>query len=160
MLRLGAKFVPVRLLDRISKHTVDLYVTTEDLPRKTNGVRLRDNRILIFWTPTNLSAHRTLVRRMRRVLRRAGYPIVLTKRMGIATNSHQCGTAVAGVDPATSVLDSQCRSHDIENLYLADGSFFPSSAALNPALTIAANALRIAPKIASSTKALLRADSA
>ena len=160
MLRMGARFAPIWLLDFVSTRTVDVYLTTEDLPRETNGVRLVDGRILIFWTPTNMSAHKTFVRRMRRALQRAGYPFVLTKRMGIETNSHQCGTAVAGNDPSTSVLDPDCRSHDVENLYLADGSFFPSSAALNPALTIAANALRIAPKIASSTKDLLRADAA
>jgi choline dehydrogenase-like flavoprotein len=160
MLRKGARFAPIWLLDIVSKRTVDVYLTTEDLPREKNGVRLSDGRILIFWTPTNMSAHRTLVKRMRTALQKAGYPFVLTKRMGIETNSHQCGTAVAGTDPAKSVLDPDCRAHDVENLYLADGSFFPSSAALNPALTIAANALRIAPKIASSTKALLRADSA
>lgn len=67
--------------------------------------------------------------------------------MGIETNSHMCGTAVAGHDPSTSVLDATCRSHDLDNLWIADASFFPSSAALNPALTIAANALRIAPSI-------------
>jgi len=64
--------------------------------------------------------------------------------MGIETNSHQCGTAVAGVDPRTSVLDPYCRSHDIENLFVVDSSYFPSSAAVNPALTIAAQALRVA----------------
>jgi choline dehydrogenase-like flavoprotein len=64
--------------------------------------------------------------------------------MGIETNSHMCGTAVMGSDPATSVLDPFGRSHDVRNLWIADGSGFPSSAALNPALTIAANALRIA----------------
>ena len=68
--------------------------------------------------------------------------------MGIATNSHMCGTAVAGRDPGATVLDPNCRSHDVENLWLVDASFFPSSAALNPALTIAANALRVAPTIA------------
>lgn len=67
--------------------------------------------------------------------------------MSIETNSHMCGTAVAGHDPTTGVLDAECRNHDVENLWLADSSFFPSSAALNPALTIAANALRIAPAI-------------
>jgi hypothetical protein len=60
--------------------------------------------------------------------------------MGIATNSHMCGTAVTGTDPSASVLDSSCRSHDVSNLFVVDSSFFPSSAALNPALTIAANA--------------------
>ncbi|WP_206796085.1 GMC oxidoreductase [Amycolatopsis sp. MtRt-6] len=73
-----------------------------------------------------------------------------TQRMGIETNSHMCGTAVAGVDAAESVLDPLCRSHDVGNLWLVDASFFPSSAALNPALTIGANALRIAPSIAAA----------
>ncbi|HEX7210088.1 MAG TPA: GMC oxidoreductase, partial [Propionibacteriaceae bacterium] len=63
-----------------------------------------------------------------------------------------CGTAVAGTDPSHSVLDADCRSHDVDNLYVVDGSFFPSSAALNPALTIAANALRVAPSIAASNR--------
>lgn len=152
-----ARLAPLWLLDLIARRTLDVYLTTEDLPRADNGVRLApDGRILIFWTPTNMRAHRVLVRLMRRALRRAGYPFVLTKRMGIETNSHQCGTAVAGLDPATSVLDADCRTHDLANLFLADSSFFPSSAALNPALTIAANALRIAPTITSTTEALLR----
>ncbi len=160
MLRGGTRFVPMWMLDLIARHSVDLYLTTEDLPRESNGVRLVDDRITIFWTPTNLRSHRALVSRMRQVLRRAGYPVVLTKKMGIETNSHQCGTAVAGRDPAVSVLDSACRAHDLDNLWVADSSFFPSSAALNPALTIAANALRIAPSIASSTESFLRADPA
>jgi choline dehydrogenase-like flavoprotein len=103
-----------------------------------------DGRIRVCWTPNNLRSHRELVRRLARAVRRAGYPIVLTQRMDIATNSHMCGTAVMGHDPRTSVLDPSCRSHDVENLWLVDSSCFPSSAALNPALTIAANALRVA----------------
>jgi choline dehydrogenase-like flavoprotein len=67
--------------------------------------------------------------------------------MGIETNSHQCGTAVAGHDPGRSVLNPDCRAHDLDNLWVVDSSFFPSSAALNPALTIAANALRVADSI-------------
>jgi choline dehydrogenase-like flavoprotein len=67
--------------------------------------------------------------------------------MGIETNSHQCGTAVAGLDRRTSVLNKDCRAHAVENLWLVDSSFFPSSAALNPALTIAANSLRVADTI-------------
>ena len=59
-------------------------------------------------------------------------------------NSHMCGTAVAGEDPAASVVDRDCRSHDHDNLYVVDSAFFPSSGAQNPALTIAANALRVA----------------
>ena len=86
-------------------------------------------------------------------MRKAGYPLIFTEKMGIATNSHMCGTAVAGEDPAASVLDPNCRSHDVENLWVIDASFFPSSAALNPALTIGANALRVAPTIAGETAA-------
>jgi choline dehydrogenase-like flavoprotein len=77
------------------------------------------------------------------MLRRAGYPVLLNRRMGIATNSHQCGTLRFGRDPGRSVLDPYCRAHDLDNLYVVDASFFPSSAAVNPALTIAAQALRV-----------------
>ena len=107
---------------------------------------------MISWTPNNLTPHHELVRRVSRVVRRAGYPIVLTEHMGIATNSHMCGTAVAGTDPSANVLDPYCRTHDVSNLFVVDSSFFPSSAALNPALTIAANALRVAPTIAVSAR--------
>jgi choline dehydrogenase-like flavoprotein len=77
-------------------------------------------------------------------MRKAGYPLIFTERMSIETNSHQCGTAVMGTEPADSVLDPTCRAHDVANLWVVDSSCFPSSAALNPALTIAANALRVA----------------
>jgi len=143
------------LLDMITARSVDLYLTTEDLPDPNNRVRLEDGRIIIDWKPNNLAPHRTLVREVSRAVRKAGYPIILTERMRIATNSHQCGTAVAGTDPATSVVDRDCRSHEVDNLWVIDGSFFPSSAALNPALTIAANALRVAPKIADATRGVL-----
>jgi choline dehydrogenase-like flavoprotein len=75
-------------------------------------------------------------------LRSAGYDVVFTQHFDISMNSHQCGTVVAGVDPATSVLDPWCRAHDVANLWVIDGGFVPSSAAMNPALTIAAQALR------------------
>jgi choline dehydrogenase-like flavoprotein len=73
--------------------------------------------------------------------------MVLIQRMGIETNSHQCGTIRFGTDPTKSVLDPFCRSHDVPNLFVVDSSFFPSSAAVNPALTIAAQALRAADHI-------------
>ena len=94
--------------------------------------------------PAADSPHAALVKRLTTAVRRAGYPLILTQRMDIATNSHMCGTIVMGRDPATSVLDPTCRTHDLENLWVVDSSSFPSSAALNPALTIAANALRVA----------------
>src|SRR5215208_8048336 len=87
---------------------------------------LDGDKIMISWTPNNLSPHEELVKRVSRAVRKAGYPIVLTERMGIATNSHMCGTAVSGIDPAQSVINPDCRSHDIDNLYVVDGSFFPS----------------------------------
>jgi choline dehydrogenase-like flavoprotein len=145
-------WLPVGVLDAITDRSVDLYLTTEDLPDPGNRVRLEDGRIVIDWKPNNLGPHRELVREVTRAVRAAGYPIILTERMKIATNSHQCGTAVAGADPATSVLDRDCRTHEVENLWVVDGACFPSSAALNPALTIAANTLRVAPGIAAATQ--------
>jgi choline dehydrogenase-like flavoprotein len=77
------------------------------------------------------------------MLRQAGFAIQREQQMGIATNSHQCGTVRFGHDAETSVLDSNCRAHDLDNLYVVDAGFFPSSAAVNPGLTIAAQALRV-----------------
>jgi choline dehydrogenase-like flavoprotein len=145
MVKPARRRIPMPLLESATARSIDLYLTTEDLPRHDNRVSVgSDGRIQVAWTPNNLRPHRELLRRMRRLLRKAGYPFVFHQRMGIETNSHMCGTAVMGSDPATSVLDPFGRSHDVRNLWIADGSGFPSSAALNPALTIAANALRIA----------------
>ena len=136
--------MPLPLLDYVAHHSVDLYLTTEDVPKPENRIRLeRDGRLYVDWTPNNLGSHAELVRRVTQVMRRAGYPFVFTERMGIETNSHMCGTAVMGEDPARSVIDPTCRAHDLDNLWLLDSSGFPSSAALNPALTIAANVLRV-----------------
>ena len=147
----GARpWAPLWALKAVVDRSLDIYLTTEDLPARNNRVRIDGDRIIVDWTPNNTAPHSELVRRVSTAVRKAGYPIILTERMGIATNSHMCGTAVAGTDPAASVLDPDCRSHDVDNLWVVDGSFFPSSAALNPALTIAANALRVAPHIASA----------
>ena len=90
-----------------------------------------------------MRTHRRLLARAKRLLRAAGYDAILTQHFDIGMNSHQCGTVVSGADPATSVLDPWCRTHDVENLWVVDGGFFPSSAAMNPALTIAAQAIRV-----------------
>lgn len=148
MIKGARSWVPTPILDFMARRSLDIYLTTEDLPRRDNRVRVERDRIVIDWMPNNMTPHRELVRRVAEVVRSAGYPLVFTQRMGIETNSHQCGTAVAGNDPASSVLDPTCRTHEISNLWMGDSSFFPSSAALNPALTIAANALRIAPEVA------------
>jgi choline dehydrogenase-like flavoprotein len=132
------------MLELATKRSIDLYLTTEDLPSAENRVTLGPSgRIQIAWTPNNLQPHRELLHRMRKVLRHAGYPVLFHQRMGIETNSHMCGTAVMGEDPSKSVLDPDGKAHEMTNLWLTDSSGFVSSAAMNPALTIAANALRI-----------------
>ncbi len=145
MVKAARRWVPMPVLTYMTNHSIDIYLTTEDLPDPDNRVVVgSDGRITVHWKPNNLAPHRELVRRVARVVRRAGYPLILTERMGIDTNSHQCGTAVMGADPRRSVLDPTCRAHDVDNLWVVDSACFPSAAALNPALTIAANALRVA----------------
>lgn len=144
MLKMARPWAPTWLLKALSDRSIDIYLTTEDLPRRSNGISVVNGKIHVWWEPNNLEPHKELVRRISRAVRKAGYPVIFTERMGIETNSHQCGTAVAGHDPATSVLTPDCRAHELDNLWVVDSSFFPSSAALNPALTIAANALRVA----------------
>jgi choline dehydrogenase-like flavoprotein len=96
----------------------------------------------MHWVRSNMRAHEALIKRTRDVMRRAGFPIVLTRTFGRKTTSHQCGTARMGTDPRTSVVDLDCRSHDVENLYVTDASVLPTSAAVNPALTVAALAIK------------------
>jgi choline dehydrogenase-like flavoprotein len=144
MLKMARSWAPNPILKLMSDRSIDIYLTTEDLPRRSNGIKVVDGKIHVWWEPNNLAPHKELVRRVSKAVRKAGYPIIFTERMGIETNSHQCGTAVAGHDAGKSVLTAECRAHDLDNLWAVDSSFFPSSAALNPALTIAANALRVA----------------
>jgi choline dehydrogenase-like flavoprotein len=139
------RWVPVAVLDWFTRRSVDFFAETEDLPRRENRVVVEpDGTIRLLWRPTNVAPHRALVARLRRALRRAGYPLVFTQQLGVEATSHQCGTATMGDDPAASVVDRDCRAHDVANLWIIDGSVFPSSAAVNPALTIAAIALRVA----------------
>jgi len=160
MLKMARSWVPSPILKAMSDRSVDIYLTTEDLPRRSNGVSVVNGKIHVWWEPNNLEPHKELVRRISRAVRKAGYPVIFTERMGIETNSHQCGTAVAGHDRSNSVLNPECRAHDLDNLWIVDGSFFPSSAALNPALTIAANALRVADTIVAEGNAPARTRSA
>jgi choline dehydrogenase-like flavoprotein len=137
--------IPLPILDAVTHRTLDLFVQTEDLPLPGNRIRLDSKeRIVLSYRPTNRSSHRELVARMKRVARRAGYPIVLHQELGIEATSHQCGTARMGRDGADSVVDPGCRAHDAHNLWIVDSSPFPASAAVNPALTVAALALRVA----------------
>jgi choline dehydrogenase-like flavoprotein len=129
----------------------DWLVMTEDLPRPDNRVTLTpDGRIQLSYRPTNVTAHRQLVTILRQTLGRLGYwsPAVFAHSTGVHNTTHQCGTLRFGTDPGMSVLDPFCRTHDVDNLFVVDASFFPSSAAVNPALTIIAQALRVADHIA------------
>jgi choline dehydrogenase-like flavoprotein len=145
MLAGAAPHVPKALLGAVAVRSTDWWVMSEDLPDPENRVALApDGTIRIHWTPTNIVAHQRLMREAKRIFREAGYPVLLDRTMGIETNSHQVGTLRFGGDPATSVLDPFGKAHDLTNLYVVDASFFPSSAAVNPALTIAAQAIRVA----------------
>ncbi len=145
MLAASQPLVPKPLLGEMAKRSVDWWIMSEDLPDENNRIELAPaGGIRVHWQANNLVAHQKLIEASVRMMRRAGYPFVFIERMGIATNSHQCGTARFGADPAASVLDPYCKAHDLHNLYVVDSSFFPSSTAVNPALTIAAQALRVA----------------
>ena len=120
---------------------------SEDLPNPESRVTLKDGQIRLDWKRSNWAAHEALVARLKRALRRAGYPVVMSQPFDRRTPSHQCGTARMGADAGTSVVDTFCRSHDHPNLYITDASVLPTSAAVNPALTIAALSLRAADHI-------------
>jgi len=136
--------VPLPILDYIANRSVEFVVMNEDLPSLNNRVEItKSGRIQIFRKALNTSAHKEMMRKTKRVLRKAGFQGIFVQPFDISMNSHQCGTSVAGIDPKKSVVDQYCKSHDLDNLYLIDSGFFPSSAAMNPALTIAAQALRV-----------------
>jgi choline dehydrogenase-like flavoprotein len=140
--------VPVSWYDWWVARGVDWLAMSEDLPTPDNRVTVGvDGRIRLAYRPNNQKAHRMLVSETRRILRRLGFWMVITHSHGPRNTTHQCGTIVFGNNPGESVLDAFCRAHDVENLFVVDASFFPSSAAVNPALTIAAQALRVADHI-------------
>lgn len=144
MMKSYATKVPLPLLNYIADRSVEFVVMNEDLPTKTNRVEIAKNGMIqIYRKALNTSAHKELMQKTKRVLRKAGFQAIFVQPFDISMNSHQCGTSVAGNDPKLSVVDQYCKAHDLENLYLIDGGFFPSSAAMNPALTIAAQALRV-----------------
>jgi choline dehydrogenase-like flavoprotein len=146
-------------LDLMGKHSLDFWLTSEDLPDPENRVTLdRDGRIVLSYTPNNGEGHKRLIGKLESLMnQQRSCPIhggechqglfsrnlFVGQRIPLAGVAHQNGTIRFGDDPATSALDRNCRAHEVDNLYVVDGSFFPSSAAVNPALTIMANALRV-----------------
>lgn len=144
MLRGPLAGVPKFLRSALAARSVDWYAQSEDLPHPDSRVTIRpDGAINLHWHRSNLKAHQRWVAQCKTILRATGYPIVLAKSFGTDVVSHQCGTVRFGNDPATSALDPLCKAWDHDNLYVVDASFFPSSAAVNPALTIAAQGLRV-----------------
>lgn len=139
---------PEWALGLMSRHAVDWYAMSEDLPSAESRVTVEGATIRLDWKRSNWGTHLALVAAFKERLRAAGYPIVLSRPFDRRTPSHQCGTVRIGLDPATSPLDPFCRAFDHPNLFVVDASFLPTSAAVNPSLTIAAQALRVADYVA------------
>jgi choline dehydrogenase-like flavoprotein len=143
-----AKDLPLTWYKWWAGGAVDWLVMSEDLPNVSNGITLDgQERIHLTYRPNNLRAHGLLVAETKRILRKLGLWLIVKHSLGAKNTTHQCGTLCFGDDPRVSVLDSYCRAHDLDNLFVVDGSFFPSSAAVNPGLTIVAQALRVADHI-------------
>jgi choline dehydrogenase-like flavoprotein len=146
-------------LELMAKHSLDFWLTSEDLPDPDNRVTLdRDGNIVLAYTPNNEEGHRRLTAKLKSLMQQQtecavhghdchvglfARSLFIGQRIPLAGVAHQNGTIRFGHDPATAALDVNCRAHDVDNLYVVDASFFPSSGAVNPALTIMANALRV-----------------
>jgi choline dehydrogenase-like flavoprotein len=159
-LRAGAPaLAPGFTLEAMAKHSLDFWLTSEDLPDPENRVTLdREGHVVLSYTPNNEEGHRRLTAKLQGLMKQqARCPehghdchvglfarsLYLGQRIPLAGVAHQNGTVRFGDDPKTSALDRNCRAHEVDNLYVVDASFFPSSGAVNPALTIMANALRV-----------------
>ncbi len=145
------KIVPGFTLELMARHSLDFWLTSEDLPDPKNRVTLtRQGGIMLSYSPNNLEGHSWLQAKLKGLLKHINCTedllhmnAYIGKRIPLAGVAHQNGTCRFGNDPKSSVLDANCKAHDLDNLYVVDASFFPSSGAMNPALTIMANALRV-----------------
>ncbi|ESQ91386.1 GMC oxidoreductase [Asticcacaulis benevestitus] len=149
--------LPNFLMDDIAKHMVAFLAMSEDLPREENRVTVSESgQIKLTYTPNNLAANLRLTRKLEHGLK--GFSLrqhtlfephfEIDQLLPLYGTAHQCGTIRFGRDPAASVLDTDCKAHDLDNLYVVDSSFFVSSSAVNPTLTIVANALRVGEHLA------------
>jgi choline dehydrogenase-like flavoprotein len=143
---------PTWSLDEVAQHAVDFWLSTEDLPKPGNRVTVdHDGQITLQYTPNNQGPSVRLYEQLKSMLPRLGMDphhliprdFYLQTDIPLAGVAHQAGTCRFGTDPKTSVLDVNCRAHELDNLYVVDTSFFPSIGAVNPALTAMANALRV-----------------
>jgi choline dehydrogenase-like flavoprotein len=149
---LETRVAPGWSLDRVARHAIDFWLSTEDLPEPDNRVTLdRDGNIRLAYTPNNEESKQRLYAKLKSMLGQLDMnPDHLIHRFAYMKNeipvagvAHQAGTCRFGTDPASSVLNSDCRAHEVDNLYVVDTSIFPSISAVNPALTAMANALRV-----------------
>src|SRR5499433_1629590 len=147
---------PEMPFDTMARHAVDFWLTSEDLPDPENRVTIdATGRTVLALTENNMEGHARLAEKLKEILkamdcepRLLPRSLYLGKDIPIGGTAHQCGTVRFGRDPRSSALDVHCKAHDLDNLYVVDGSFFPSSGAVNPALTIMANALRVGDHLA------------
>jgi choline dehydrogenase-like flavoprotein len=153
VLSLGSEFFKDKDASWLSAHSIDFWLTSEDLPQYENRVKLREDgsiQLIYDREQNNVAAFEELKEKLKEIFEKLGEIDPDLKEvywsgydLGINGVSHQCGTLCFGENPQTSVLDINCKAHELSNLYVVDGSFFPSSGAYNPSLTIAANALRV-----------------
>ena len=153
------EWAPKMPFEMMARHSIDFWLSSEDLPRPENRIYYDGDRVVLDLTENNLEAHRRLRKKLERLLDYAdAHPVLmernlyLGKDIPIGGTAHQAGTARFGSDPASSVLDLHCKAHELDNLYVTDASFFPSIGAVNPTLTIIANALRVADHIGQRLK--------
>jgi choline dehydrogenase-like flavoprotein len=148
----ATKLAPEWTLERMARHAIDFWLSTEDLPRPDNRVTVdRDGKLTLTYTETNAEAKKRLYGKVKSMLGKLDMnPDHLIHRFAYMKNdipvagcAHQAGTCRFGTDPSTSVLNVDCRAHEIDNLYVVDTSVFPSIGAVNPALTAMANSLRV-----------------
>jgi choline dehydrogenase-like flavoprotein len=140
----------------LARHSIDFWLTTEDLPLPENRVRVGPGgRIVLHYTPTNTEEHRRLRQKFMDLLDTMQCEQLVYEnrhyaggQLGIDGVAHQNGTIRFGPDPAAAPLDLDCKLHELDNVYVADSSFFVSSTAVNPTLTIIANALRVGDRVA------------
>ena len=148
ILAYGPPLMPNLMAEFIANHSLSWLLITEDLPSFNNRVLIRNGKVFLEYTHNNQTAFNKLIKDWIEVLKsisvfKSTETLHIPQKMTLREVTHQCGTCRFGEDPHTSVLDINCRTHDVDNLYVVDSSFFPSSAALNPSLTIIANALRV-----------------
>ena len=148
MLTAKQKYLPKFVGDRMAERSVDWWIMSEDLPDPENRVLLQGDRIRLHYTANNMAGHKRLADKACLLMRRIGFKLNVMKHLGGLSVSHQCGTVRFGSDPSKAALNDFCRSFDHDNLFVVDASFFPSSGAVNPALTIAAQAIRVADHMA------------